>query len=351
MKFSKRSEIQKKLYKLFTEMDKKWISRSRKVSTSLVFETIMNACRTKRGIDHVLKMSRADISHVSISKARSKIPENCFYDINRSIQVERTGNRVFAIDGSKVHVHPSFVNEGYVSRTNNKPVKRPAKRPLVMLSSMLNVNTQTVHDFRLTKHFNERIAATEMLSSVTEQDTLVFDRGYYSFGLYESLCKVGCTGIFRLKINAFGGIRQFFNSNKYESCVFAHNIDRTKSIRARLVKYTIDGKKFVCLTNDFDLTRLQVQNLYKKRWKVEESFKRLKSNLNLENSHAMKPELYVQEIQVRVLIDTICLQLQERSCEIKSSYHTKSYLFFLDFDVRIDRTKTCKKFSCLEKQR
>lgn len=89
-------------------------------------------------------------------------------------------SRVFAVDGSKVHIHPSFLKDGYKTRTNDKPVSRPAKRPLVVLSCMVDVRTKACVDFDLTKHFDERSAATTLLRSVTKGDTLVFDRGYFS---------------------------------------------------------------------------------------------------------------------------------------------------------------------------
>ena len=52
------------------------------------------------------------------------------------------------------------------TRANDEPVPRPAKRPLVMLSLMVDVKTKACIDFELTKHFNERRAAISMLRSV-----------------------------------------------------------------------------------------------------------------------------------------------------------------------------------------
>lgn len=156
-----------------------------------------------------------------------------------------------------------------------------------------------------------------MLRSVQKGDTLVFDRGYYSKDLLRSVHDSHAFGVWRLKINAFKGTRSFFNSCHTEAtCLIL-------GVRARLLKYFISGKTYVCLTNDLSLSRRDMKAMYASRWRVEESFKRLKSNLKLEKAHAKTPALYIQEVEARVLLDTITLSLQKRINE-------PSYIYTLD---------------------
>lgn len=262
-------------------------------------------------------MGDEQYSSQAIHLARKKLPTGAFKEVNRFLHRGPHEPRVFAIDGSKVHVNPSFIGAGYKTRTNDKPVPRPAKRPLVMLSSMVDVKTRACVDFELTKHFNERKAAVSMLRSVRKGDTLVFDRGYYSKDLVRSVHDSQAFGVWRLKINAFKGTRSFFNSWKTEAtCLLL-------GVRARLMKYFINGKTYVCLTNDPSLSRRDVKAIYASRWRVEESFKRLKSNLKLEKAHARTPSLYIQEVEARVLLDTITMRLQRKIKE-------PSYIYTLD---------------------
>lgn len=305
------------IYDAFKKCDEMWIQRRRKINTSSLFYTLTKCCIQQRGIAHILKMDSEQYSSQAMHKARKKLPQGAFKEVNRFLLRGPHEPRVFAVDGSKVHVHPSFVNAGYKTRTNDKPVPRPAKRPLVMLSSMVDVKSKACVDFELTKHFNERKAATSMLRSVQKGDTLVFDRGYYSKDLLRSVHDAGALGVWRLKINAFRGTRSFFNSWRTEAtCII-------RGVKARLVKYFIAGKAYVCLTNDQSVLRGDVKALYASRWRVEESFKRLKSNLKLEKAHARTPALYIQEVEARVLLDTVTLRLQERIKE-------PSYIFTLD---------------------
>lgn len=305
------------IYEAFKKCDETWIQRRRKIDTSSVFYALTKCCIQERGVGHILRMENERYSPQAIHKARKKLPQGAFKEMNRFLLRGPHEPRVFAVDGSKVHVHPSFVNAGYKSRTNDKPVPRPAKRPLVMLSSMVDVKSKTCVDFELTKHFNEREAATKMLRSIQKGDTLVFDRGYYSKDLLRSVHNAGAFGVWRLKINAFRGTRSFFNSWRTEAtCII-------RGMKARLVKYFIAGKAYVCLTNDQSISRGDVKALYASRWRVEESFKRLKSNLKLEKAHARTPALYIQEVEARILLDTITLRLQAKIKE-------PSYIFTLD---------------------
>ena len=309
--------ISLEIYDAFKKCDSQWMQRRRKLDTSSVFHTITKCCIRERGVSHVLKMEEEEYSSQAVHLARKKLPIGAFKEVNRYLHRGPHGPRVFAIDGSKVHVHPSFIKAGYKTRTNDKPVSRPAKRPLVMLSSMVDVRTKACIDFELTKHFNERKAAVSMLRSVRKGDTLLFDRGYYSKDLLRSVHDSHAFGVWRLKIDAFMGTRSFFNSCQTEAnCLIL-------GVKARLLKYFIDGRTYVCLTNDPSLSRRDIKTIYASRWRVEESFKRLKSNLKLEKAHAKTPSLYIQEVEARVLLDSITLRLQKRIKE-------PSYIYTLD---------------------
>jgi len=309
------------IYKAFQKCDEKWIQRKRKINTASLFNTLVNCCTQGRGVNHILRMDNENFSSQAIHSARKKLPKGSFKEVNNILQKGQRGPRVFAIDGSKVHVHPSFLESGYKTRTNDKPVSRPAKRPLIMLSSMVDVKSNECVDFEITKHFNERTSAKDMLRSVKKKDTLVFDRGYYSSDLMRSVHETGGYGVFRLKINAFKGVRSFFNSPNMESKCFV------SGIKCKVVKYFIEGKRYVCLTNKLETTRREIKKIYASRWRVEESFKRLKSNLRLEKSHARTPDLYIQEIEARILLDTLTLRT-------KLTIKEPSYLYTLDTTVR-----------------
>lgn len=100
------------------------------------------------------------------------------------------------------------------------------------------------------------------------------------------------------------------------------------------MKYFINGKTYVCLTNDPSLSRRDVKAIYASRWRVEETFKRLKSNLKLEKAHAKAPALYIQEVEARVLLDTITLRFQRKIKEPSYIYTLDTYVTRILHNVR-----------------
>lgn len=93
-----------------------------------------------------------------------------------------------------------------------------------------------------------------------------------------------------------------------------------------------------------DMSSRQIKLLYKLRWGVETSFKRKKSYLNLNNIYARSEKLWKQEIQVRVLYDTLLIRTQTKTEKVKRKKKTKisygiirlnSFCYLLDFKVNL----------------
>jgi hypothetical protein len=332
--FDHQMSLQKRLFSLLRDADQLWQQRKRKITTASILSTLASCSVRNRGIEHILQEQEKGFSQQALSYARAKLPENLFRNMNITLQVKglRKEPKIFAIDGSKVHIHPSFVKEGYKPRTNDVPVPRPAKRPIAMLSSMVDVKTKTCYDSIVTKHFNERKAAKILFESTIKGDTVIFDRGYYSKDLVIDASKAGLNVLFRLKRTAFKSARTFFNSIMTDTRVLLRSEDGFIA-KCRLVKYFIDGKKYMCLTN-MQNTRKEIKELYAKRWTVETSFRRLKTDLNLEVAHSMTSQKYIQEIQARILLDTFAMLSQENTNEQKlcdkKRDKTKGYHYFVD---------------------
>ena len=83
----------------------------------------------------------------------------------------------------------------------------------------------------------------------------------------------------------------------------------------------------MCMTNFATACKI-VKSCYKRRWDVETSFRRLKSNLNLETCHSNTLGLYEQEIEARILLDT--LTISEQQDQDYSILKYRSYLSALD---------------------
>ena len=92
------------------------------------------------------------VSDSALSQALRKPPEDMFYNIFKKLRHRQEGRRVFALDGSKVRVPPSFARHGYEARTRDER----SKHCLGMLSSLVDVDSREVLDYRWSSHFDER---------------------------------------------------------------------------------------------------------------------------------------------------------------------------------------------------
>ena len=334
--------IHKKLYQLLFSADKQWMIRTRKITTASVFSQLAYACFERRGLTHTLQKSGCDFTAPrgrasraqALSLARKKIPEHLFRNINQELQ-QKSGPRRFCIDGSKVHVHPSFLLKKCTTRTNNQNVSRPAKRPLMMLSSLLDVDTRTCYDSRITTHFNERKSAIQHFDVTKPGDTVIFDRGYFSSDLFHHGCQKKLKLVFRVKRDALKSVKLFYNSTR--TCETIHVASHGQISRAYLRKYVIDGKSYICLTN-FELSCKEAKDLYSLRWRVETSFRRLKTDLSMETSHSMLPDGFVQEIEIRILVDTVSVLTSNLTSEsVQLRRHTlnklRSYFRSIDYNL------------------
>ena len=145
-----------------------------------MFAALCSASLNRRGFKHIVDVDHSDFTSQALGRAREKLPASIFSQINKAVQDRHrdvTEPRIFAVDGSKVHVHPCFSKFGYKSRTNDKPVSRPAVKPICMLSSMLDSRKRTCYDSIVSSHFDERKSHLLHFDAAKRGDTLIFDRG------------------------------------------------------------------------------------------------------------------------------------------------------------------------------
>ena len=242
------------------EYDNEWIIRKRKITSEFIFKSLICSALTNIGISSCLEGFQSNVSHSAVIKARRKIDPNLFKTINTHIH-SNIINNVYAIDGSKIRIHSGFKKYGFKSRTNDKPVDRAAKRPLAMLSSLYGVESQTTFNYTITKHFNERKCVPKLISVLKKGNIVIMDRGYYSAKLFTHFYQTKIHAVFRLKKDA----------NK------------------------------------------TVKKLYKLRWGVETSYKRIKSYHNLNTIYAKTYRLWKQELQLRILYDTLLINVQTKT--------------------------------------
>ena len=84
----------------------------------------------------------------------------------------------FGVDSSKINLPCELVDYGY------KIVNQKNRHyPEGLISALYNLQEETIYDFILVNNRNERSCAKEHISTLSHNDVVIFDRGYFSYEL------------------------------------------------------------------------------------------------------------------------------------------------------------------------
>jgi len=136
---------------------------------------------------------------------------------------------------------------------------------------------------------------------------LLIDKGYMHYRWLWEQTEQGVGFITRMKINCKYRVRDCRKTNRTQGIIADQLIKLTgrnkgKNYEGRLRKISYrdqeSGKKYIYLTNRFDLEAKTVCDLYKERWQVELFFKSMKQNLEVRkfvgtSVNAVKAQVWV----------------------------------------------------------
>ena len=141
----------------------------------------------------------------------------------------------------------------------------------------------------------------------------IFDRGYNDYSRLYTIHRLGATFVLRAKNNVkckrISWIRRLQHNVLSDSKIqFTGPYKKDEYPEPlRLIKYWDEENKreFTFLTNNFELTALEIAELYRQRWQIELFFKWLKQHLKIK--HFYGTSFNAVKIQVYVAIITFCL--------------------------------------------
>ena len=144
------------------------------------------------------------------------------------------------------------------------------------------ISEAKMHDKRFLQHLNP-----------AKGSMLVFDKAYNYYSQFAEWTEDGVFFVCRLKDNAKAEVQEVLFDKKLnieESGVFRiehihlkYKKDKQeKTLCLRLVYYRDEqGRKYKFITNNWDITAEEVALIYKYRWTIETTFKKLKQNFQL----------------------------------------------------------------------
>jgi hypothetical protein len=248
------------------------------------------------------------------------------------------GHRLLAVDGTdlKIAMNPSDSDTFFQNRPSEKGYNLLHLNAMYDLCNRLYVDL-VVQPRRLE---NERSALIDMLHRFdgNQNVILIGDRGYESHNIFAHIEEKGWRYVFRVKDASANGIlsglplplsgefdisyqriltRQKTKKVKENSHIYKfiptnskfdfldrrENLFYTFSFRALRVQLP-DGSFETLVTNlpGSDFSADDLKHIYKMRWGIETSFRKLKHTIGLTNFHAKKKEHIIQEIFARAIM-------------------------------------------------
>jgi len=323
MDILKIKELQKILNTNIKNINNKIIKRDRKINFKEILYGSIYKCinntsyqdvSSKINLDFIKRNLNTMITSTAFIKKRNNIPNEYFLDINNSFinHIFKNNNkpRTYGVDGSFINLFKNFDKYNFMYASLNETYCQG------IISCLYDIDNKIPINYFLLKTKDEREAFRNQIKYLRYGDTVIFDRGYYSYDLIEKLELLGVNYIFRLKSNKKEV--QIMNKSNLNDFSFIN-----KKINNRIVHYRIDNSKedYYLLTN-LNKSLDELKDLYWKRWSVEIHFKESKYNLSLKTINLKTENSLMQEIYIHNLIFMLYyyFKIDDENPILKSKY-------------------------------
>jgi len=303
MNIDKIKKFQKILNSNIKNINNKIIKRNRKIDfKDIIYGSIYKIVNNTSYEDVTVQINKNFINkniNNKVTKSafiqkRNDIPNEYFLNINNSfinyIYENIKKPRIIAVDGSFLNLYKSFDKYGYEYASDNKSYCK------AIISCLYDIENKIPINYYLFKKRDERDAFKEQIKYLRKGDTVIFDRGYFSYDIIDILNKKSINYIFRLKYNKKEV--QLMKNNNLNEYIF-----KNKNIDFKVVNYRVkdSDEDYYLFTNLIYKSIDDLKDLYWKRWKVELHFKESKynlslNNINLKTENSLKQEIYIHNL-------------------------------------------------------
>lgn len=182
------------------------------------------------------------------------------------------------------------------------------------------------------------------------ESTVIMDRGYRDHNLFNQWTSDNIRWVTRIHPNGYYVIEHQFHLVEESQrdgvtsdaqIQLGHPAKKVPKVNCRLIKFTAPttGKYFEFITNDFKSKPEQIADLYKKRWRIELVFKRLKQNMPLkyflgDNKNAIQIQIWtalIADLLLQVIIGQVKRKWAFSNVVSLIRLHLFNYLDLLSF--------------------
>jgi hypothetical protein len=268
------------------------------------------------------------VSQSAFSQARLKIRPEAFEELRQGITkifytnyaVKKwMGLRLIAIDGSELMLpknKDTIEKFGeYTTNFMNKTIVLARISKAYDVLNKINIDAKLVN-----RKIGEHRLANQHLEHCGASDLLLMDRGYPSFDLFMKILARGSGFCARVTVSTWSVAKELVNSGQKEIVVdilpgndlkrmYKKQGQAIEPIKCRFVCIELpSGEKEVLITSLLDTVKYPhsiFKNLYHLRWDIEESYKKDKHRLQLENFSGKSITAIYQDFYASLLLPNI----------------------------------------------
>ena len=313
--------------------------RNRKLSFSMNILLILSALKhsIQTGIDQFLIDTDAvfdTYSKQAFSKGRQRILPEAFLELhkksveffyNEADYETYFGHRVLAVDGSKINLpYNSELLDIYGSQKSTNGLIQS------LVSCLTDVMNNVIIDgimapFDSSERELAKQNITNSVNMLTDNDIILFDRGYPSSELMQFLDKNGGKYIMRCNATFLGKILKTHIENDF---VTTHKFVKSgMTLTFRVVRFPISaGATEILMTNildEFDIA--DFKQLYNLRWGIEKTYNCIKNKFELESFSGTKPICILQDFYANLMLyNALAMVMYENNKELAKKGDTET---------------------------
>jgi hypothetical protein len=273
-----------------------------------------------------------------------RVFELIYFELKKHFQLHSPDSRkIFIVDSTTIKLFQEIFRGAGLSKDNGKRKGglkvHMAVQDTEYLPTIMNITQAAYNDVTFLQNVK-----------LPSESTVIMDRGYRDHNLFNQWTTQGIRWVTRIHPNGSYVIKKQLQLTEESllagvasqaQILLGHPAKKIPKVSCRLIKFTSPstGKYFEFITNDFDSPPEQICDLYKKRWRIELLFKRLKQNMPLkyflgDNKNAIQIQIWctlIADLLLQVIMHLVKRKWAFSNVVSLIRLHLFNYLNLLSF--------------------
>jgi hypothetical protein len=334
---------------------------------------IYTNCTSLREIQYGLEVCQGKLNHLNLSRVP---PRSTLSDGNKQRPSKVFGTIYQKLYGFYKHsisdsrLNPAVIKRLYILDSTTislfKAILKPAGRKRkdgkskggMKVHTLLNAETNMPSFIKYTAAALHDQQFYKYIKELPDYSIIAFDKAYINYMQFDAFTKRNVFYVTRQKENAdYTAIEEFPLLDNAQHILKDERIEVTYTVNKEEIKQQMRrvaffsekyGKAFVYITNNFELTAVEVAGIYENRWQIETFFKKLKQNFPLtyffgDNANAIETQIWCALIALLLLDVTHKAHNSKMAFSILATLVRLHIMNYVDLSAIIDASKLKRK--------